>query len=140
MTTTTTLSCCGRPMSTIGVTDEHAELSLRSCASCGRHTWSRAGVELDREQALAAVKARAEEVPRSKGGRPRKAAAAEPARRARPDGAQAEAGRAGAARTEAARSRAARAEADTERRALAERERRVREMQALLQGFTVHGE
>ena len=129
MRTSTTLSCCDRPMSIIAVTDEQAELTLCSCASCGQHTWSRPGVELGREQALADVRTRAEAVPRSKGGRPRKKSAAE-ADRAQTDRAQTD-------RRQAGRAQADRTQAD---RTQAEQERRVREMQAMLQGFTVHGE
>ena len=75
--------CCGRPMSTISVTDAATELSLLSCSSCSRHAWLRDGELLDREGMLEAVKQRVAEAPRPKGGRPkgsgRKAAPAAPA-------------------------------------------------------------
>lgn len=84
-------SCCGRPMSTISVTEDATELSLLSCASCSRHAWLQDGALLDRDQMLAAVRERLAVAPRPKGGRPkgsgRKSAAATavPAPRTEPD-------------------------------------------------------
>ncbi|MCU1692050.1 MAG: hypothetical protein JWM64_1141 [Frankiales bacterium] len=63
--------CCGRPMSTISVTDAVTELSLVSCSSCSRHAWLKDGELLDREGMLAAVRERLAEVPRPRGGRPK---------------------------------------------------------------------
>ncbi len=64
-------TCCGRPMSTISVTDAATELSLLSCAACSRHAWLQDGALLDRDGMLAAVKQRLAEAPRPKGGRPK---------------------------------------------------------------------
>jgi hypothetical protein len=66
-------------MSTISVTETGTEsgtstteeLSLLSCSSCSRHAWLQDGQLLDREGMLAAVRARLEEAPRPKGGRPK---------------------------------------------------------------------
>lgn len=63
--------CCGRPMSTISVTDAATELALLSCSSCSRHAWLKDGELLDRAGMLAAVKERLAEVPRPRGGRPK---------------------------------------------------------------------
>ena len=64
-------ACCGRPMSTISVTDAVTELSLVSCSSCSRHAWLKDGALLDREGMLDAVRERLAEVPRPRGGRPK---------------------------------------------------------------------
>ncbi len=63
--------CCGRPMSTISVTDAATELALVSCSACSRHAWLKDGELLDREGMLAAVRQRLAEVPRPRGGRPK---------------------------------------------------------------------
>ena len=109
---TVTPACCGRPMSTISVTDAVTELSLVSCASCSRHAWLKDGVLLDREGMLAAVKERLAEAPRPKGGRP-KGSGKKPAR------------------TPAAPVPAPRAAAEAER---------ARDMKAMLSGFRVFGQ
>lgn len=110
--------CCGRPMSTISVTETGTEsgisttqeLTLLSCSSCSRHAWLQDGRLLDREGMLAAVRARLEEAPRPKGGRPKGS------------------GRKGSTAPKPA---AVPVEDDAVRRA--------REVRALLSGFTVHG-
>lgn len=83
--------CCGRPMSSIAVTDEATELAMVSCSSCSRHAWLQDGALLDREGMLAALKQRIAEAPKPKGGRPKgsgkkqaAAAAAVPAPRSDP--------------------------------------------------------
>ena len=64
-------TCCGRPMSTISVTDEATELAMLSCSSCSRHAWLQDGTLLDREGMLVALKQRIAEAPKPKGGRPK---------------------------------------------------------------------
>lgn len=111
--------CCGRPMSTISVTETvtetsavgaTTELTLLSCSSCSRHAWLQDGALLDRDGMLAAVRARLAEAPRPKGGRPK-----------------------GSGRKSAAPA------APAARRVEDDSARRAREVRALLQGFTVHG-
>lgn len=63
--------CCGRPMSTISVTDEATELAMLSCSSCSQHAWLQDGVLLDRDGMLVALKQRIAEAPKPKGGRPK---------------------------------------------------------------------
>lgn len=100
--------CCGRPMSTISVTDADSELSLVSCSSCSRHAWVRDGQLLDRDEMLAVVRQRLAEVPRPRGGRPKGSGARQPAR------------------------------AEVDPVVQQARQRRVEEMRAMLQGFAVH--
>lgn len=45
-------SCCGRPMSVIGVDRAAGALQLHSCASCGRHCWRDGDREVDRSELL----------------------------------------------------------------------------------------
>lgn len=101
--------CCGRPMSTISVTETSTELALLSCSSCSRHAWLQDGRLLDRDGMLEAVKARLAVAPRPKGGRPK-----------------------GSGRKNVVAVPAARAPED-------DSTRRAREVRALLSGFTVHG-
>ena len=55
-TTTTTRTCCSRPMSSIEVTTRGATLVLHSCTACGRHLWERDGATADRAELLDGVK------------------------------------------------------------------------------------
>ena len=104
--------CCGRPMSTISVTDASATLALVSCSACSTHAWVRDGELLDREGMLAAVRERLAEAPRPKGGRPRGS---------------------GTRRTAPARASVT----DLQQ---AERLRRAQEMRGMLRGFSVLGQ
>ena len=72
-------ACCGRPISTISVTDEATELAMLSCSSCSRHAWLQDGVLLDREGMLVALKQRIAEAPKPKGGRPKGSGKKQPA-------------------------------------------------------------
>ena len=102
--------CCGRPMSSISVTDEATELAMVSCSSCSRHAWLQDGALLDREGMLAALKQRIAEAPKPKGGRPKGSGKKQ----------QAAAAVVPAPRADAAADRA-------------------RDMRAMLSGFRVHG-
>ena len=45
-------------MTSIGVAQGASALQLHSCPACGRHSWRRDGVEVDRSTLLAALKVR----------------------------------------------------------------------------------
>jgi len=53
-------------------------LALHSCAGCGRHTWERDGVELDRDAVLGVVRERIAEGPPKRVPLPRRPRAAAP--------------------------------------------------------------
>ena len=55
-TSTTTRSCCRRPMSSIEVTTRGVTLVLHSCTACGRHLWEKDGETADRAELLDGVK------------------------------------------------------------------------------------
>lgn len=55
-TTTSTRTCCRRPMSSIEVTTRGVTLVLNSCTSCGRHLWEKDGETADRAELLDGVK------------------------------------------------------------------------------------
>jgi len=48
--------CCGRAMTSISVERPGSSLRLRSCPSCGRHSWHADGRELDRSTVLDALR------------------------------------------------------------------------------------
>ena len=48
--------CCSRPMTRIAVTTSGSELTLRTCAGCGRHGWQARGRPVDRDGLLEVVR------------------------------------------------------------------------------------